>query len=79
MDQKPQGTYNICPICYWEDDQVQFTDPDYEGGANEVSLRQGQQNYLKFGAYEKEAIKFVRKPTKTDVKDPKWKPLRVQK
>jgi len=26
------GTFEICPICYWEDDNVQFEDPDYKGG-----------------------------------------------
>jgi hypothetical protein len=34
--------YDICPICFWEDDIVQFEDPDFEGGANIVSLRQAQ-------------------------------------
>ncbi len=40
IEEEPPGTYEICNICYWEDDEVQFNDPDFEGGANEVSLRQ---------------------------------------
>lgn len=28
------GGYEICPVCNWEDDPVQFKDPDYKGGAN---------------------------------------------
>ncbi len=30
--------YNICEVCFWEDDPIQFGDPNYEGGANRVSL-----------------------------------------
>ena len=36
-------------VCFWEDDGVQFNDPDYEGGANEVSLRQARDNYREIG------------------------------
>jgi len=35
--------YEICPVCGWEDDPVQRDDPDYAGGANELSLN----NYRK--------------------------------
>ncbi|HHY43190.1 MAG TPA: hypothetical protein GX514_10175 [Thermoanaerobacterales bacterium] len=75
LDEEPPGTYSICPICFWEDDGIQFDDPDYEGGANRVSLKQGQKNFLKFGACEKEMIKYVRKPDKNDIKNNEWKPL----
>jgi len=67
--------YDICPICFWEDDWVQFNDPDCEGGANHVSLRQGQKNFVEFGACEKEMVKHVRKPNTNDIKDETWKPL----
>ncbi len=40
LEEEPPGTYEICSICYWEDDEVQFNDHDFEGRANEVSLRQ---------------------------------------
>jgi hypothetical protein len=72
LDEQPPGTYDICRICFWEDDGVQFDDPDYEGGANEVSLRQGQINYQNFGACEERFISNVRKPNKDDTyKGPK--------
>ena len=45
LDQPPSGTYDICQVCFWEDDDVQFRDPDYEGGANEVSLNQARENF----------------------------------
>lgn len=41
----PTGTHNICEVCFWEDDAVQFHNPDYEGGANDVSLHQARRNF----------------------------------
>lgn len=76
LDEKPPGTFFICPICFWEDDNVQFDDPDYEGGANQASLKQAQRNFIKFGASEKRFVSQVRKPEKDDVRDPKWKPFK---
>jgi hypothetical protein len=70
LDEEPPGTYAICSICYWEDDDVQYSDPDYKGGANEVSLRHSQQNFIKYRACDEESIKFVRKPIKQDIKNP---------
>ncbi|NVJ61063.1 MAG: hypothetical protein HWE27_11780 [Gammaproteobacteria bacterium] len=45
LDLEPPGTFVICELCDWEDDSVQFSDPDYEGGANGYSLRQSQHRY----------------------------------
>ncbi|QKE06245.1 CPCC family cysteine-rich protein [Bacillus cereus] len=75
LEEEPPGTYEICNICFWEDDSVQFKEPDYEVGANEVSLRQAQENFIVFGACEKRCIELVRKPTSKDVKDASWKQI----
>jgi hypothetical protein len=40
--EEPPGTYEICGICGWEDDYVQFRDPDFRGGANHESLREAR-------------------------------------
>lgn len=69
------GLYEICQVCFWEDEPIQLDDPNYEGGANRVSLRQGQNNFIKFGACEKKMIKNVRQPTKEEQRDEDWKPL----
>ena len=53
FNEKPSGTYDIYPICFWEDDNIQLEDPDFDGGANHVSLNKARRNFLKFGAYEK--------------------------
>ncbi|MGI8656064.1 MAG: CPCC family cysteine-rich protein [Pyrinomonadaceae bacterium] len=66
LSEKPPGTYDICPICFWEDDDVQFNDPNYEGGANKVSLKQAQRNYVDFGASERRVLPYVRKPNEFD-------------
>jgi hypothetical protein len=75
LEEEPPGTYAICPICFWEDDGVQFEDPDYPGGANTVSLREAQRNFAAFGACEREMLEHVRRPTRADVRDPTWRPV----
>lgn len=37
--------YDICTICWWEDDPVQFNDPTFTGGANKMSLNQAREAY----------------------------------
>ncbi len=39
--------YEDCDICGWEDDPIQFDDPDLEGGANAESLTQAREAYKK--------------------------------
>ena len=58
---EPLGdTYDICPVCYWEDDEWQMSHPDEAGGANKVSLNQAKQNYKEFGACEQTMKAHVR-------------------
>jgi hypothetical protein len=45
LSQQPPGTYEICSICGWEDDPVQFDDPDYIGGANGPSLNEWRRHF----------------------------------
>jgi hypothetical protein len=45
LTDQPPGTFQICPVCYWEDDNVQFNDPTFEGGANKESLKQARANF----------------------------------
>lgn len=67
FDSKPIGEYDICPVCYWEDDPFQAEDPNLEGWANKVSLNQAKENYKKFGAIEKRLTKYVRQPKKDEL------------
>jgi Cysteine-rich CPCC len=62
LDERPPGTYEICPVCFWEDDNVQFDEPDREGAANGVSLNVARRNFRDFGAMERRFLQYVRAP-----------------
>ena len=40
------GSFEICPVCRWEDDNIQSADPDFAGGANSLSLNEYRKKYL---------------------------------
>ena len=54
------GSYEICPVCFWEDDLVQLRWPDFAGGANRPSLIEAQQNFQQIGAMEGRFLANVR-------------------
>lgn len=60
FDEPVGDTYDICPICFWEDDGWQLENPDEAGGANNVSLKQARINFQQFGASESAMKKYVR-------------------
>lgn len=60
--QETGGTYEICPVCFWEDDLVQFNDHDYRGGANKMSLNEARETFKEFGAKDWDKVEFVRPP-----------------
>ena len=60
-------TFEICPICNWEDDDVQFKNPDFQGGANSESLNEAKRNYKKFGAISIKFIHEVRAPSTDEI------------
>jgi hypothetical protein len=35
-----KNNFEVCEVCGWENDGVQLSNPDYDGGANELSLNQ---------------------------------------
>lgn len=43
---EPYGSYELCPICKWEDDGVQLANPCSPGGANGESLYLAQRAAL---------------------------------
>lgn len=72
---EPPGSYDICPLCFWEDDNIQLRWPDWATGANKASLIQAQRNFVEFGASEQRLIKYVRPPTPTQPIEPGWRPV----
>lgn len=67
LSEQPPGTYQICPVCFWEDDPVQYYDKEFEGGANRIALIIGMENYRTFGACSEEFRSKVRMPTLDEI------------
>jgi hypothetical protein len=76
---EPPGSFDICPICYWEDDIVQLAFPDLEGGANACSLMDGQRTFARVGACEERCVDVVRSPRANEIRSVGWRPLEPQR
>jgi len=59
-----RGGYDICPVCFWEDDGQDDADADVvRGGPNgRLSLIEARKNYLRLGACEERMPSSVRPP-----------------
>jgi Cysteine-rich CPCC len=59
-----RGQFELCPVCFWEDDDQDEPDADLvRGGPNAaLSLRQAQINFANFGACEQSFANKVRGP-----------------
>jgi hypothetical protein len=59
-----RGGYDICPVCFWEDDGQNDHDADVvRGGPNySLSLTQARKNFASIGAAEARVVEFVRSP-----------------
>lgn len=56
-----EGSFDICPVCWWEDDPAQRKDPEFAGGANAKSLRQARESFAEIGASDVRFVERVRK------------------
>ena len=68
VDEDAYGTYNICGVCGWEDDQLQLANPCSGGGANSESLYESQLNALRDVPLEIKEYKGIQRSTI-------WRPL----
>ena len=52
----------ICPVCFWENDVFDpgEDDPSDENGG--MTLRQGRENFRKYGAVRPDLVRYVRPP-----------------
>jgi hypothetical protein len=75
-DDRP-GSSLICPICFWEDDQVQLRWPLYTGGANKPCLADSQQSYREHGVSEIRFRDKVRPATKDEPLDEGFRPVDI--
>jgi hypothetical protein len=64
-----RGQFEICPVCFWEDDGQDEHDADHvRGGPNgALSLRQAQINFANCGACEQRFADKVRGPLPDEV------------
>jgi hypothetical protein len=69
------GSFEICDICFWQDDLIDLEEMYEPWGPNRVSLEDGQKNFADFGATEKRFLEHVRSVNTNDVKEPKWRML----
>jgi hypothetical protein len=42
-----RANFEVCPICNWENDPLQYDLPDEDGGANRMSLNQAREAWKK--------------------------------
>jgi hypothetical protein len=70
LEEEPNGSYEICPVCFWEDDPVQGRDPSFAGGANKPSLNEAQHNFRAYGVSEARFRSYVRPPHDDELPPP---------
>lgn len=60
-------SFEICPVCFWENDPLQEEDPFYWGGANGISITEGLTNFGRCGASHPDEALRVRAPAVDEV------------
>ncbi len=59
---KGSNEYDICPVCFWENDPWQEAEPMEVDGANGVSLMQARENFAQLHVSEERFADKVRNP-----------------
>lgn len=62
-----KAEWEVCPVCFWEDDGRDEADADEAGGANHVSLMEARANYARIGASEPRFVSSVRAPLPKEI------------
>ena len=72
---RERWSYEICPVCFWEDDGTGEDYPDEAISPNYTSLRQARRNFIEFGASDAGSLPFVRHPSENERKGYRLVPL----
>ena len=68
--------WDICPVCFWEDDTYVHENKDESSPANGgLRVSEAQANYVVFGCCSRDCLPHVRSPSLDETLDPEWHPL----
>jgi hypothetical protein len=54
-----RGEYEICEVCFWEDDGMDLGGLDQCSGPNHITLRDARENFRRIGACDERAVAHV--------------------
>ena len=57
----------ICPVCFWENDIFDPGEDDPSDENHGMTLRQGRENYRKWGAVRPDFLRYVRPPRSEEI------------
>ena len=64
---KEEAIAFICPVCFWENDVFDPGEDDPSDENHGMTLRQGRENYRKWGAMREDFVRFVRPPRPEEI------------
>jgi Cysteine-rich CPCC len=62
LPDEPPGTFFICPVCRWDDDNWQFDDINLRGRRQPRELEEAQANFRRLGTSDHDRRGQVRPP-----------------